>query len=66
MSLPVSAGSTGSRAERGLEPVAAFHDLVRRHFRGQFKPPFNTEARAKAGMNAALYAPLAIGSTRDP
>jgi uncharacterized ferritin-like protein (DUF455 family) len=50
-------------AERGLEPTAAFQDLVRRHFRGRLKPPFNTEARAKAGMNLALYAPLAIGST---
>ena len=63
MSPPASAGSTGSPPERGLEPTAAFQDLVRRHFRGQLKPPFNTEARAKAGMNLALYAPLALGST---
>jgi uncharacterized ferritin-like protein (DUF455 family) len=49
-------------AERGLEPGAAFQDLVRRHFGGRLKPPFNTEARAKAGINVALYAPLAIGS----
>jgi uncharacterized ferritin-like protein (DUF455 family) len=46
-------------AERGLEPSAAFHDLVRRHFRGQLKPPFNTEARAAAGLPLDFYERLA-------
>ncbi len=48
-------------AGRGLEPVAAYHDLVRRHFRGALKPPFNAEARAAAGMEPAFYTPLAAG-----
>ena len=52
--------------QRGLEPSAAFQDLVRRHFRGRLKPPFNTEARAKAGMDVALYAPLAMEPPSDP
>lgn len=44
---------------RGLEPVAAYHELVRRHFRGALKPPFNEAARAAAGMEPGFYAPLA-------
>lgn len=46
-------------ARRGLEPVAAWQDLVRRHFRGTLKPPFNDDARAAAGFDAAFYRPLA-------
>ena len=46
-------------AERGLEPAAAFQDLVRRHFRGRLKPPFNTEAREAAGLLAASMYPWA-------
>jgi uncharacterized ferritin-like protein (DUF455 family) len=41
--------------ERGLEPAAAFRDLVQRHFRGKLKPPFNTEAREAAGLSAGFY-----------
>jgi uncharacterized ferritin-like protein (DUF455 family) len=44
---------------RREEPVAAFHEAVRRHFRGTLKRPFNTEARRAAGLEAALYEPLA-------
>ncbi len=43
-------------AERGLDPVETFHGLVRERFRGQLKPPFNEQARARAGMAAAYYA----------
>lgn len=46
-------------AARGLDPAATYHDLVRRHYRTALKPPFNTEARARAGMEAAFYQPLA-------
>ncbi len=48
-------------AERGLAPVATYHDLVRRHFNGALKPPFNAAARDAAGFAAAFYAPLAEG-----
>jgi uncharacterized ferritin-like protein (DUF455 family) len=40
---------------RGLEPAAAFRDLVSLHFRGRLKPPFNVAARAAAGMEAEFY-----------
>jgi uncharacterized ferritin-like protein (DUF455 family) len=46
-------------AARGLEPVATWQTLVRRHFRGSLKPPFNDDARAAAGFDAAFYRPLA-------
>jgi uncharacterized ferritin-like protein (DUF455 family) len=40
---------------RGREPVAAWHDLVRRHFRGGLKPPFNDAARSAAGFGREFY-----------
>ena len=46
-------------ARRGAEPVATYHVLVRRHFRGQLKPPFNTAGRETAGFAARYYASLA-------
>jgi uncharacterized ferritin-like protein (DUF455 family) len=45
--------------EHCLDPEAAFHDRVRRYFRGGLKPPFNREARDKAGVPASYYEPLA-------
>jgi uncharacterized ferritin-like protein (DUF455 family) len=41
---------------RGLAPVATWRDLVRRHFKGALKPPFNDEARAAAGFTTKYYA----------
>ncbi len=47
---------------QGLAPEPAFHDLVRRHFRGPVKPPFNDKARAEAGLTPGFYRPLvAVG-----
>lgn len=43
----------------GLDPVATFHDRVRRHFVGTLKTPFNRGARNAAGLAAAYYEPLA-------
>ena len=37
---------------------AWFHSLVRRHFHGLLKPPFNDAARAKAGFGTEWYEPL--------
>jgi uncharacterized ferritin-like protein (DUF455 family) len=45
--------------KRGLEPVATWQALVRRHFKGTLKGPFNTEARDRAGFPADYYGPLA-------
>lgn len=36
-----------------------YHTLVREHFRGGLKLPFNMEARLKAGFPPEFYAPLA-------
>ena len=44
---------------RGLDPDAAWPDLVRRFFRGRLKPPFNDPARLAAGFAEPLYASLA-------
>mmetsp|Transcript_10466 Transcript_10466/g.27287 ORF Transcript_10466/g.27287 Transcript_10466/m.27287 type:complete len:360 (+) Transcript_10466:159-1238(+) len=38
---------------------AWFHSLVRANFKGPLKPPFNTEARTKAGFDPEWYLPLA-------
>ncbi|HWG80948.1 MAG TPA: ferritin-like domain-containing protein [Stellaceae bacterium] len=45
-------------AERGSEPVATYQQLVRRHFRGALKPPFNHSGRDAAGLAEHYYAPL--------
>jgi uncharacterized ferritin-like protein (DUF455 family) len=42
-----------------IDPKEAFHDLVRRYFHGQLKPPFNEEKRAEAGLPPDFYWPLA-------
>jgi uncharacterized ferritin-like protein (DUF455 family) len=43
------------------DPKERFHDLVRRHFHGALKPPFNEEKRAEAGLPPDFYWPLAQG-----
>lgn len=44
---------------RGLDPKATWQHLVRTHFRGRLKSPFNKDARDAAGFAAAFYEPLA-------
>ena len=44
---------------RGLDPEAVFQERVQRFFRGDLKPPFNHEARARAGFPRRFYEPLA-------
>lgn len=39
-------------------PESYFHALVRTHFKGQVKSPFNDKARTLAGLSRAYYAPL--------
>lgn len=43
---------------QGLRPAEAFQSLVRRHFRGPLKPPFNDTARARAGLTPGFYRAL--------
>lgn len=47
-------------AAGGIEPQARFQALVRRHFRGRLKPPFNEPARTAAGLPAAFYDPMSL------
>lgn len=41
-----------------LDPRRAWADAVRRHFKGQLKPPFNEAARREAGLEPEDYLPL--------
>tara|TARA_B100000287_G_scaffold384704_1_gene391399 strand:- start:89 stop:673 length:585 start_codon:yes stop_codon:yes gene_type:complete len=65
---------TGAEEETETETetsgvVTAFHDVVREYFRGALKPPFNDDARARAGLTPAWYLPLAeeksVAASRD-
>ena len=47
----------------GREPAAAFQELVRKHFRGSLKPPFNDLARARAGLVPGFYRALSSAGT---
>ncbi len=42
-----------------LNPEEWFQDLVSAFFKGHVKPPFNDEARSKAGLEPSFYEPLA-------
>jgi len=44
---------------QSIKPEPAFHEYVRRHFRGKLKPPFNDRARSEAGLTPGFYKPLA-------
>jgi len=46
-------------ARRGLEAQGTWQTLVRRHFKGQLKRPFNDGARLQAGFPADFYDTLA-------
>ncbi len=45
-------------AKQPESPESYFHILVRKHFKGQIKTPFNEEARTLAGLSRAYYEPL--------
>jgi len=46
--------------QRGLPARATWQSLVRKHFKGQLKPPFNDSARDAAGFPADFYSNLAV------
>jgi uncharacterized ferritin-like protein (DUF455 family) len=39
----------------GIEPVTHWQMLIRTHFRGMLKPPFNDSARGEAGLSREFY-----------
>ncbi|WP_395073537.1 ferritin-like domain-containing protein [Hyphococcus sp.] len=43
---------------RNLQPEAQFHRLRALYFAGSLKPPFNHEARARAGLPREFYEPI--------
>jgi uncharacterized ferritin-like protein (DUF455 family) len=45
---------------RGTPPADLWITLVREHFRGALKPPFNDSARQAAGLPLHLYAGIAL------
>ncbi len=49
---------------RSVAPMHTWQLLVRKHFRGTLKPPFNDSARESAGLPREFYLPLAIESPR--
>jgi uncharacterized ferritin-like protein (DUF455 family) len=49
-----------------LDPRDVFHALVRTHFHGALKPPFNEEKRAEAGLPPDFYWPLSEDLPSDP
>jgi len=43
---------------QGVEPASQFQKLVRKHFRGQLRPPFNDAARSSNGLTPLFYRAL--------
>jgi len=43
---------------KSLEPISTFRDLKARYFKGVLKPPFNHDARDRAGLTRAYYEPI--------
>lgn len=41
------------------KPESYWQELVKRHFRGQLKPPFHDSARLAAGLSREFYVPIA-------
>jgi uncharacterized ferritin-like protein (DUF455 family) len=52
-------------AQRGLAPEPTFQALVRAHFKGTIRPPFNEAARGRAGLEPAFYKPLTVFGRRQ-
>ncbi|MCO6185902.1 ferritin-like domain-containing protein [Rhizobium sp. L1K21] len=50
-------------AREKLNPATTFQELVRSHFRGPLKPPFNDLARAAAGLTPSFYRALVSTSS---
>ena len=47
-------------AKSGEAPDSAWKSLVRKHFRGPVKPPFNDSARLAAGLSRDFYEDIAV------
>lgn len=47
-------------SQRNQDSILYWKSLVKKHFKGQLKPPFNDSARQSAGLTLEYYMPLAI------
>lgn len=47
--------------KENIEPKKTYQKLVRQYFKGQLKPPFNRDARKRAGFEKDFYLPLVNG-----
>lgn len=56
----IEVGEGEMRYEEDAEVIQKFHEMVRNHFRGPLKPPFNKDARKAAGFGPKWYEPLAF------
>lgn len=56
---------TENPTEGNEEVIQKFHAIVRTHFRGPLKPPFNEEARKAAGFGPQWYEPLAVKEVQN-
>lgn len=45
--------------EQRFDPIAHWHSLIERHFKGALKPPFNDSARNAAGLTTDFYNSIA-------
>lgn len=57
------AEENGCTIENDEQVIQKFHAIVRTHFRGPLKPPFNETARKAAGFGPQWYEPLATKET---
>ncbi|PSC71386.1 hypothetical protein C2E20_5254 [Micractinium conductrix] len=55
---PAALPEWAAEAARHASVETWFHSLIRKHFRGPLKPPFNDDARAQAGFGPEWYMPL--------
>lgn len=53
-------GESEMTMEENEGVIQKFHAIVRKHFRGPLKPPFNEDARKAAGFGPQWYEPLAV------
>ncbi|XP_050387764.1 uncharacterized protein LOC126804050 [Argentina anserina] len=60
----VGKGVDGNEEDEEDGVVEKFHEVVRKHFRGPLKPPFNEEARRAAGFGPQWYEPLAVKESK--
>ncbi|KAL0571544.1 hypothetical protein V5O48_010420 [Marasmius crinis-equi] len=60
-------GAGGGDGEGGVKvnPVKAFREEVKRHWKGEIKGPFNVEDRERAGLSPAFYEDLR-GNPEEP